>query len=348
MRTKLARDAAISFLVFGFVLAVSRSNLPVGRGVRSCVQALLTEDTSLLELTGKIRDATRSLLGWNPWTKEAADRENSEASAGGGGARSDRLPGGGPGDASTAPDTSEVVARSLARLTEVGATLDAAAVSSESASPDQPQLAMSRGPSGGRALPASVTRLVPEAGAVGESAGDDRVDGVPKEGAAIEATGKQESHTTVRSAPSSSPTPPTSANDLRKLSAPVSGRVTYGFGYRIHPIYRRRLFHEGIDVAAPAGATVRAAASGRVIRAGPCGTYGNIVELDHGGRLTTLYAHCSRILVRPGDKVRTGQKIAEVGSTGLSTGPHLHFEVSLNGKATDPFAYLEGGRRDRL
>jgi len=129
---------------------------------------------------------------------------------------------------------------------------------------------------------------------------------------------------------------------------PVHGQVTYGFGYRIHPIYERRLFHEGVDIAAPEGTPIKAAASGRVERVGPLGTYGTIVEIDHGRGFTTLYAHCSRVMVRPGDRVRAGQKVAEVGSTGLSTGPHLHFEVAVDGRPRDPFAYLQGGRRDAL
>lgn len=132
------------------------------------------------------------------------------------------------------------------------------------------------------------------------------------------------------------------------VQAPVSGRVTFGYGYRMHPIYRRRLFHRGIDIAASKGTPIRAAAAGKVTRAGTFGTYGRIVEINHGRGIVTLYAHCSKIHVRPGDLVKEGQKIAEVGSTGLSTGPHLHFEVSVNGSAKDPFAYLEGGRRDVL
>ncbi len=132
------------------------------------------------------------------------------------------------------------------------------------------------------------------------------------------------------------------------LGVPVHGPITYGFGQRIHPIYGQRLPHEGIDIAAPEGTPVLAAAKGSVARAGPAGAYGMLVELDHGAGFRTLYAHCSRILVRRGDLVRSGQKVAEVGSTGVSTGPHLHFEVVLDGRPRDPLAYLPGGRRDAL
>ncbi|MGE5587447.1 MAG: M23 family metallopeptidase [Clostridia bacterium] len=348
MRTKLARDAAISFLIFAAVLVISRSNLLVASGVRSCIEAVLTRSTSFAELGGTLRDATRSLLSWNPWPQRPASTGNAAARDGQDGGRSGKLPGGGPGGTPGMLDPSQPVALSVARLPEDGGAEDASAVPSEGAVPNQPELLANRGPSVTRALPPSVTRTVHQAQPAGGAQSGDGVAAPSRESAATpEAAGKQGLGASPRAA-SSSLTPANSSRDSGTLEAPVSGRVTYGFGYRIHPIYKRRLFHEGIDIVAPAGAPVRAAASGRVIHAGPCGTYGNLVELDHGGGLTTLYAHCSRVLVRSGAKVRAGQKIAEVGSTGLSTGPHLHFEVSLNGKPMDPFAYLEGGRRDRL
>lgn len=118
---------------------------------------------------------------------------------------------------------------------------------------------------------------------------------------------------------------------------PVAGRITSGFGERFHPILRHRRMHTGVDFGAPHGAPVRAAAAGVVLLAAYSGGYGNCVILDHGDGRTTLYAHCSVLLVREGQEVRQGQVIARVGSTGLSTGPHLHFEVRVNGTPVNPF-----------
>ncbi len=98
--------------------------------------------------------------------------------------------------------------------------------------------------------------------------------------------------------------------------------------------------HEGIDIAASTGAPIWAAAAGTVIHAGWLGGYGNLVVLDHGNGLATAYAHCSAILVGVGQTVAQGETIALVGSTGHSTGPHLHFEVRVNGVAVDPLLYL--------
>ncbi|HHY47000.1 MAG TPA: M23 family metallopeptidase [Firmicutes bacterium] len=126
---------------------------------------------------------------------------------------------------------------------------------------------------------------------------------------------------------------------------PVRGTVVYGFGWRIHPIYRKRLFHDGIDIAADKGTPIVSALDGRVTGAGSMGTYGLAVEVAHSNGISTLYAHCSRILVREGQRVARGQKIAEVGSTGLSTGPHLHFEVKKNGNPVDPLGYI---KRDQV
>jgi murein DD-endopeptidase MepM/ murein hydrolase activator NlpD len=114
---------------------------------------------------------------------------------------------------------------------------------------------------------------------------------------------------------------------------PVSGTVTSGFGYRWGRM------HEGIDIAAPTGTSVRAAASGTVIIAGSMGGYGNVVVVDHGGGLSTAYAHLSSIWVG-GGSVSQGQGIGAVGCTGSCTGPHLHFEVRVNGGAVDPMGYL--------
>jgi murein DD-endopeptidase MepM/ murein hydrolase activator NlpD len=121
---------------------------------------------------------------------------------------------------------------------------------------------------------------------------------------------------------------------------PVNGRLTSGFGYRRHPILGTSRLHAGVDFGAPTGTTIYAADTGQVIYAGWYGGYGNTVIIDHGGGITTLYAHCSRLFVRNGQTITQGQAIAAVGSTGLSTGPHLHFEVRQNGNPVNPMAYL--------
>ncbi|TAM62421.1 hypothetical protein EPN52_00600 [bacterium] len=125
------------------------------------------------------------------------------------------------------------------------------------------------------------------------------------------------------------------------LSWPLSGPITSPFGLRNNPFGGGRMdFHPGIDIAAPTGATIAAAAGGHVIYAGWYGGYGNAVIIDHGSSIATLYGHCSQIFVTVGQEVQRGQAIAAVGSTGMATGPHLHFEVRVNGKPTDPTALL--------
>lgn len=122
---------------------------------------------------------------------------------------------------------------------------------------------------------------------------------------------------------------------------PVKGRVTSSYGMRWHPIFRKRLFHTGIDIVAATGTPIRAAAAGTVSFAGEMDGYGLVVELEHGYGLETLYGHCSRLLVRPGQKVQKGDVIALVGNTGLSTGPHLHYEVKRGGRPVNPREYLK-------
>ena len=119
---------------------------------------------------------------------------------------------------------------------------------------------------------------------------------------------------------------------------PASGPITSGFGWRIDPIFHRRALHTGIDIAAPWGATVEAAESGTVLYVGWMTGYGNVVVLNHGNGISTVYAHLSSYSVHAGDTVHRGQVIARVGSTGWSTGPHLHFEVRQDGQPTDPLA----------
>ena len=122
------------------------------------------------------------------------------------------------------------------------------------------------------------------------------------------------------------------------LAWPLTGPITGRFGRR-----GQRSRHTGLDIDAEHGAAIRAAASGRVVKAGSSGRYGKMVLLEHGNDLQTLYAHASRLLVRKGQWVEAGDRIAEVGSTGNARGTHLHFEVRYDGNTVDPLPYLNGG-----
>ncbi len=125
------------------------------------------------------------------------------------------------------------------------------------------------------------------------------------------------------------------------LGYPVANPVTTSsFGFRTHPIFGGRRLHAGMDFRAPTGIPILAAAAGTVVTAGFSGGYGNTVVIDHGGSLATLYGHQSRLAVSVGDRVTTGQVIGSAGSTGSSTGPHLHFEVRVNGTPVNPAGYL--------
>ncbi|MFB3882556.1 MAG: murein hydrolase activator EnvC [Armatimonadota bacterium] len=125
-----------------------------------------------------------------------------------------------------------------------------------------------------------------------------------------------------------------------RLRMPIQGRLSSPYGYRVHPIYGVRKLHTGLDLAAGSGTPIHAAGDGTVVFSGRWGGYGNCVILDHGGGTATLYGHCSRLAVSEGQNVTQGQTIAYVGSTGLSTGPHLHFEVRRDGHPVDPMGYL--------
>lgn len=125
-----------------------------------------------------------------------------------------------------------------------------------------------------------------------------------------------------------------------KLAMPAIGRLSSGYGMRIDPIHHTQSMHPGLDVAAPTGAQVTAAAAGKVTHAGPAGTYGNLVTIQHANGLETRYAHLSSVDVQKGAEVLPGTPIGKVGSTGRSTGPHLHFEVREDGKTVDPRGYL--------
>ena len=118
------------------------------------------------------------------------------------------------------------------------------------------------------------------------------------------------------------------------------GWVSSGFGYRVDPFTGRRRMHKGLDFAAMTGTPIYAPADGVVSYSGREGGYGKIVSIDHGYGIVTRYAHNSRLLVKTGEKVKRWQKIAEVGSTGRSSGPHLHYEVRVNGVPVNPENYI--------
>lgn len=124
------------------------------------------------------------------------------------------------------------------------------------------------------------------------------------------------------------------------LFPPAEGGITSNFGWRYHPILGYKRFHSGLDFGASYGSTIRAAETGRVIFAGWFGGYGNALAIAHGNGIVTLYCHSSQLYVSEGATVEKGQAIAAVGSTGLSTGPHLHFEVRKDGQPVDPMNYL--------
>lgn len=125
-----------------------------------------------------------------------------------------------------------------------------------------------------------------------------------------------------------------------RFRRPVSGRITSGYGYRHHPVLKRRKLHAGIDFGAPTGTPVYASSGGVVVSASYQRGYGNTIVISHGSGLSTLYGHLSRIRVRSGQKVGSGDLIGNVGSTGMSTGPHLHFEIRVNGRPVNPAGRL--------
>ena len=130
-----------------------------------------------------------------------------------------------------------------------------------------------------------------------------------------------------------------------ELAWPVPGytRITSKYAMRVHPITGQYKLHTGVDIGAPTGANFIAANDGVVVKAGMNTAYGNMVIIDHGGGISTLYAHGSEILVQVGQQVKRGDPVLKVGSTGYSTGPHAHFEVRINGVTTDPLPYITNG-----
>lgn len=128
---------------------------------------------------------------------------------------------------------------------------------------------------------------------------------------------------------------------LAALTWPVRGRVSSHYGWRVHPILRVQRMHHGVDIAVPTGTPVRCLDSGEVVHAGWKGGGGQTVVVQHANGLQTSYKHCSRILVEPGDRVKRHQVVAEVGATGMATGPHLHFTMMRDGESLDPLQYYE-------
>lgn len=122
-----------------------------------------------------------------------------------------------------------------------------------------------------------------------------------------------------------------------------SMRLTSGYGMRTPPVLGQRRGHKGVDLAAPTGTPIVATADGLISRASWFSTYGLFVSIEHGGELQTRYAHMSRLNVAEGQRVRKGEVIGFVGSTGRSTGPHLHYEVRVRGKAVNPVPYMQAG-----
>ncbi|MGH8337331.1 MAG: M23 family metallopeptidase, partial [Gammaproteobacteria bacterium] len=128
----------------------------------------------------------------------------------------------------------------------------------------------------------------------------------------------------------------------------VEGYESSPFGMRIDPFTGELSFHPGIDFAGPEGEAVKAVAAGVVTWAGPRSGYGNMVEIDHGNGYSTLYGHSEKILVHVGEVVKKGEEIALLGSTGRSTGPHVHFEVLYNGKPVNPAQFVNASGRLRV
>lgn len=135
-------------------------------------------------------------------------------------------------------------------------------------------------------------------------------------------------------------TPPSIDRYPEQFPLAAASLIGSGFGWRFHPLTGMPSQHEGVDLVAPAGTPILAAGSGQVVKAGWQGGYGMLVEVLHAPGLSTRYAHAQKVFVHAGDWVGRGQMLAEVGSTGLSTGPHLHFEVRMRGHALDPLLFV--------
>ena len=121
---------------------------------------------------------------------------------------------------------------------------------------------------------------------------------------------------------------------------PTEGWITSGFGIRKHPIGRHYKMHNGVDIASPTGTHIKAPAGGKVVYAGRSSGYGKTLVIQHGYGISSMYAHLHKIHVKKGTRLKKGELIAEVGATGYTTGPHLHYEVHVDGIPTDPLAFV--------
>ena len=156
--------------------------------------------------------------------------------------------------------------------------------------------------------------------------------------AAIEAAAEQKKQAIIAAGSSAFGALPSGGG---QLLWPAAGPVTSGYGYRTHPIFGDQRMHTGIDIGAPYGAPVVTSDGGSVLFAGVMSGYGNVIVVDHGGGLSTTYNHLSAFLVSSGQSVGRGSQIGSVGCSGYCTGPHLHFEVRVNGSPVDPMPYLQ-------
>lgn len=136
---------------------------------------------------------------------------------------------------------------------------------------------------------------------------------------------------------------PDSGDPLTSMAAPVPGEVTSPFGMRLHPVEQVEKFHYGVDIAGPEGEKIKAACAGEVAEVGSDDTNGNYILLKHSDTIYTYYAHCEKTLPVQGDKVKAGQVIATMGSTGQTTGTHLHFEIREGDNSLDPQAFIRFG-----
>ena len=160
--------------------------------------------------------------------------------------------------------------------------------------------------------------------------------------AAPQATVNKSVSSAVASLPTLPSITPKPAGNLATTPSiwPARGIVTSGFGWRLSPLGDGNELHPGTDIAYAMGAPVVATADGEVVVSGPAGGYGNLVQIDHGNGITTLYGHNSELAVTAGQKVKKGQVISYAGSTGRSTGTHVHYEVRVNNTPIDPMKYL--------
>lgn len=164
---------------------------------------------------------------------------------------------------------------------------------------------------------------------------------VPQESVDTEQTENKKSTKTVKSASDGNTLAVMSLfKSDEEITVPVHGEITSEYGNRTNPVSGEYLMHSGIDIAADSGEEVRAAYSGIVSVTGSNSVSGNYIGLIHRDGSETFYCHCSKIIAKKGDVIRAGETVALVGSTGRSTGPHLHFEIEVNGKTVDPLLYL--------